>query len=811
MKKEIKRKVKKQVEEDFDELLMRFSEEERLKTVAKIPLEAEMPLIADKELIVFPGMSISFDVVRDSQKMALVKAYENNKIIFLTSSKGYLKSITEPDDINRTGCIVKIRQMGDFSMGNGLKVIAEGVCRGELESFLQKAPYIKAKIKKIEEINSSTELIEKAYKKNILNSVEKYLTMIGKATSDFFETADEMQSLNLFTDLVASFVSMPFKKKYELLETVDCYARAETIKNFLEEEISVLYYEKTLHDKVKMKFDKQQKEYFVREQIRVLKKELGEGTDGKDESEKYLEQLSALKVDDETRTKIRKEIERLDFHHAGSPEISNIRSYLDLVFDLPWGKITNDNLSVVKAKKILDREHYGMEKVKERITEFIAVRSIKAQKGNMDIKGPILCLAGPPGVGKTSIAKSLAQALNRKYIRMSLGGIRDEAEIRGHRRTYIGSQAGRLITAIKQANTDNPLILLDEIDKLGRDFRGDPAFALLEVLDPEQNKSFRDNYLEVSYDLSKVLFITTANNWEAIPHALFDRMEIVHIPGYTEEEKIEIAIRHIVYKQLQENGIDKNLLKFTRAGVGEIIRNYTSEAGVRELERQISKICRKVAIEYSMDNSINVKIEQKNVEKYLGKKKISSEFSFKEDVPGVVNGLAWTAVGGKLLPIEVSIFEGKGNLELTGQLGDVMKESARLAFSYIKSNAQKLGLDPLFYQNKDLHIHVPSGATQKEGPSAGTALTMALISAFINKPVSNKIAMTGEITLRGKILPVGGVKEKLIAASRFEIDKVFIPYENTIDIEEIPESVKKKFKIVPVKSIEEIIKETLDL
>jgi len=811
MKKEIRKTTKKQEIEEVDDLLIRFSEGERLKTVGRIKGIVEMPVVADKELLVFPGMSVSFDLVRDSQKMSVYKAYEKNKIVFLTSTKGYVKSTLELDDLYKNGCIVKLRQIGDYPGGNAIKIVAEGLCRGKILSITQKSPYITANIEKVEEINSSTVLIEKAYKNNILQSLEKYITFSGKATSDFFDTADEIDSLNLFTDLVTSFIGMPFRKKHELLETQDCYSRAEIIKTFLEEEISILYYEKTLHEKTKSKLEKQQKEYYLKEQIKTFKKELGEGIDGKDESEKYLEQLSALNVDDETRTKIRKEIERLDLHHAGSPEISNLRSYLDLVFDLPWGKMTQDNLSVVKAKKILDREHYGMEKVKERITEFIAVRSIKAQKGNMDIKGPILCLAGPPGVGKTSIAKSLASALNRKYIRMSLGGIRDEAEIRGHRRTYIGSQAGRLITAIKQADTDNPLILLDEIDKLGSDFRGNPAFALLEVLDPEQNKNFRDNYLEIPYDLSKVLFITTANNWDAIPHALFDRMEIVHIPGYTEEEKTEIAIRHIVQKQLKENGINKDLLKFTRAGIQEIIRNYTAEAGVRELERQISRICRKVAIEYSMDNSIKVKIEQKNIEKYLGKNKISTEFSFKEDTPGVVNGLAWTSVGGKILPIEVSIFEGKGNLELTGQLGDVMKESARLAFSYIKSNAQKLGLDPLFYQNKDLHIHVPSGATQKEGPSAGTALTMALISAFTNKAVSSKIAMTGEITLRGKILPVGGVKEKLIAAARFKIDKVFIPYENKIDIDEIPESVKKKFKIIPVNTIEEIIKETLDL
>jgi len=565
-------------------------------------------------------------------------------------------------------------------------------------------------------------------------------------------------------------------------------------------------YSKTLSEKIRSEIEKSQKEYFLREQLRVIKGELGEKSEARIELDKYTEQLKKLEINQETRTKVEKEIKRLEVQQFGSPEISQIRNYLDLFFDLPWGKITKDNLSVDKAKIILDKEHYGMEKVKERIIEFIAVRKLKSDNNIMNIKGPILCLVGPPGVGKTSIAKSLAKAIDRKYVRISLGGVHDESEIRGHRRTYIGSMPGRFITAIKQVKTDNPLILLDEVDKLGRDFKGDPSSALLEILDPEQNNNFRDNYLEVPYDLSKVLFITTANTWDTIPHALLDRMEIVEISGYTQEEKTEIGIRHIIPKQMEENGIEKKMLSFNKESVGEIIQNYTAEAGVRGLEKRIAKICRKVAIEINKGNTEKIRITKNNLQDFLGKKRRNSKNSKTEEIVGVVNGLAWTAVGGNVLPIEVSVLEGKGNLELTGQLGDVMKESAKLAVSIVRSKAIELGLEPSFYQKNDIHIHVPEGATPKEGPSAGAALTMALISACTGKAVNNKIAMTGEITLRGKILPVGGIKEKVIAAARFGMEKVMIPEDNKDDLDEIPESVKKSLEIITVKKIDEVIK-----
>jgi ATP-dependent Lon protease len=784
------------------------AETEFLLQEKDLPEIIEIPMIPIMNMVVFPGVSAAFDVTRESQKLVIKQAWEKDGYLFIGSIKPGKKNRIDPTDICDTGSIVMLRQTTELPTGNGFKVLVEGVSRAQVNEYVRKEPYAIVKAKKVISSGNEGDTAKEAQKRDLIRAMEGYAALSGKIQPDFFDTLHGIDNLSLLVDMIAANIPIPFEKRFLFLETYNASERAILLRDFLEEETQIMFYERELGDKVRSQIDKTQKEYYVREQIRILREEVGDKADFTGEAERYLQQLQKLKVIEETRTKIEKEIKRLDVQQQGSPEISYIRNYLDLFFDLPWGKTTKENLSIAKARKILDQDHYGMEKVKERILEFIAVRKLKTDQNISDIKGPILCLVGPPGTGKTSIAKSLSRAMGRKYIRMSLGGVHDESEIRGHRRTYIGSLPGRFISAIKQAKTDNPLILLDEVDKIGKDFRGDPASALLEVLDPEQNNNFRDNYLEVPYDLSKVLFITTANLYETIPSALLDRMEVVNLSGYTQEEKTQIAIKHIIPKQLRDHGLDRKKLIFTKSAVLEIIQEYTEEAGVRDLERKISKVCRKSAIEFSENNVQRLTIKVADLHRYLGHGNKPDSFSFSEAQIGVVNGLAWTAFGGKLLPIEVSLMEGSGKLELTGQLGEVMKESAKLAYTYTRSNFQTLGLEKEFYKDKDIHIHVPAGATPKEGPSAGIALTMALISAVTGKAVSNKMAMTGEITLRGKVLVVGGIKEKLIAADRFGMKKVLIPYDNAVDIEELPESVRNNLQIVPVKTLDEVIAET---
>lgn len=774
----------------------------------ELPQNMVLPLVSIVNLNVLPGVSMTFDIIRDSQKMALKESQKTNSYIFLAAIKHENKGKQDPNDIFEVGTIVKLRQIAELPSGMGFKVMVEGIARAKLVRFVEKEPFTTVEVTKLIPDAIPDANLAEAYKRMIIGSLENYAAISGKIQPDIFSTIEEIESLSLLSDTIISNLNMKFDKKTTFLEAVDTIERAGLLNEYLNEESKILFYERSLIEKVRDGLDQSQKEYFLREQMRVIKDELAESNQFTEETSKCAEMLAKIKVDDETREKFIKEIKRLEITPSNSPEISQIRNYLDLVFELPWGVNTLDNLSLDKARKILDKDHYGMEKVKERIIEFLAVRKLKSQSDILSIKGPILCFVGPPGVGKTSIAKSLAQAIGRKYVRMSLGGLHDESEIRGHRRTYIGSMPGRFINAMKQAKSSNPLILLDEVDKIGKDFRGDPAAALLEVLDPEQNNSFRDNYLEVPFDLSKVMFITTANTRDTIPSALLDRMEVVELTGYTEEEKTEIAIRHIVPKQIIENGLNKSNISFTKAGIKEIIRNYTGEAGVRGLEKKIAKICRKAAIQISDNASEKIIITPETAEKMLGHKFQEDSENLKPQI-GIAKGLAWSQVGGSLLSIEVILMEGSGKMELTGQLGDVMKESARLSHSYVRSNAKSFGIDPAIFQKKDIHIHVPAGATPKEGPSAGAALTIALISAYTERPVIQKTAMTGEMTLRGNVMAVGGIKEKLIAADRFGMSKVLIPYSNRFDIEELPESVKKRLEIVPVKTIEDVIFHTM--
>lgn len=781
------------------------------KTAGTAPHELMvMPLIPLRGLHIFPGVSLSFDILREGSKLALKNLdRDSGEFMFVSAQADTINSWPNTEDIYDIGCIVKVRQIIEISSGSGFKVLAEGYARGRITRYIEKAPFYIVEVEQLDSIISGDDNVIQAYKRTLINSFENFGLISGKISPEMIQVIRSVESLSLLCDMVASNMNFSHKDKQHILETLDVLERTKKLISIIERETEIAFIEKNIMDKVRVTIEKGQKDYFLREQLKVIQEELGDKIGTQEETKKYSEQLGRLEINDETRAKLTKEIQRLSNQPIGSPEGSQIRSYLDVVFDLPWGKQTKDQLSILLARKILDKDHYGLEKVKERILEFLAVRKLKIESGNMSAKGPILCLVGPPGVGKTSIARSLAEALGRKYIRMSLGGIHDEAEIRGHRRTYIGSMPGRFIQAMKQAGTDNPLILLDEIDKLGMDYRGDPSSALLEVLDPEQNNTFRDHYLEIPYDLSKVLFITTANTWETIPQALLDRMEIVNLNGYTQEEKLEIAIRHIVPKQIKENALKKVNIKFTREAVLSMIEFYTREAGVRELERQIAKACRKVAMLMGEKGIKKSTITPEVLEDMLGKKIYRHDLAFTTDQVGVATGLAWTPAGGDTLSIEANIMDGTGKIELTGQLGDVMQESARIAISYVRSHADELNLEKEPIQKKDIHIHVPAGATPKDGPSAGIALTTALVSVFTGKPIKHNIAMTGEMTLRGRVLPIGGLKEKLIAAVRAGIDTAIVPLENKKDLDELPESVKSKLTIHFVSKIEEVLKEAL--
>lgn len=769
----------------------------------------QMIMIPHKGFHIYPGISLSFEENRDAAKLAIKKLKKGEDLIFIGSQKEKSSQWPSPEEIYDVGCVVRIRQILDSQ--NGIKILAEGVSRAEIVKVVKSTSHYVVNVKYLPTIELDNDNETQAYKRSILSVLEEYGAVSGKYTPEMVTVMKNTKSLSLVCDMVASNLAISVTERQSLLEQLDAIERASRILEIIKNETEIGLIEKGIMEKVRFSLDRGQKDYFLREQLKVIQEELGDKFGISDEIEKFNEILKNLKIPKEGAAKLSKEITRLSYQPMGSPELSSIRSYLENVFDLPWGKKTTDNLDIANARKKLDKDHYGLEKVKERILEFLAVRKLKMDAGVLTSKGPILCLVGPPGVGKTSIAKSLASTLGRKYIRMSLGGVHDEAEIRGHRRTYIGAMPGRFIQAMKQAKSDNPLILLDEIDKLGKDYRGDPSSALLEVLDPEQNNTFRDHYIEIPYDLSNVMFITTANSWETIPAPLYDRMEIVNLTGYTQEEKVEIAIRHIIPKQIVEHALKKANIKFTREAVIDIIANYTRESGVRELERQVAKACRKGAMLISEKGLKKVNITRENLEEILGKKIYKHDLAFSEDQIGVATGLAWTPFGGDTLAIEVSLMPGSGKIELTGQLGDVMQESARIAISYVKSNCDKYNIDKEILATKDIHIHVPAGATPKDGPSAGITLTTALVSVFTGKAIRHNVAMTGEMTLRGRVLPIGGLKEKLIAAVRAGIDTVLIPSENKKDLDDLPLSVLGSLTIHEVTNVDEVIEKAIRL
>lgn len=765
----------------------------------------DIPLIPLRGISIFPYMVIHFDVGREKSIMALEEAMLEEQLVFLTTQMDPEIDIPVEGDFYNVGTICKVKQMLKLP-GNTIRVLVEGVSRAKISEIYQTEPFFRAKLKEIvySDVLKEDKDID-ATMRLVMDTFEEYVNVGNKVSGEILVTLADIDEPSRFADTVAANIVLKPVQKQQILEVFDPKERLEEIYRILLEEIEVLEIEKKINIRVKKQVNKIQKEYYLREQMKAIQRELGEDEVIADEIDEYREKLSKLKLSKEVIEKITKEIDRLSRMSPSSAEGGVIRTYLDNFFALPWGKETKDKLDIKLAESILDEDHFGLEKVKERIIEYLAVRTI-----SKSMKGPILCLVGPPGVGKTSIAKSVARSLNRKFVRVSLGGVRDEAEIRGHRRTYVGAIPGRIINAIKEVKTKNPVFLFDEIDKMASDFRGDPASAMLEVLDPEQNKDFTDHYMEVPFDLSKVLFITTANSLSTIPRPLLDRMEVIQISGYTEEEKLKIGRIYLLPKQLKENGLTEDFLQISDETLREVINKYTRESGVRNFERTIGKICRKAAKKKVEDNDLTlVRVNKQNLEKFLGKPMFRYQLATEAPEVGTVTGLAWTAVGGDTLTIEIGTMKGNGKLELTGQLGNVMKESARAGMSYIRSISDKYNIDENFYKEKDIHVHIPEGAIPKDGPSAGVTMATAILSALSGIPVRGDLAMTGEVTLRGKVLPVGGIKEKVLAANRAGIKTIILPEENKRDLDEIPENVKKKLKFVLVSSMEQVLEEAL--
>ena len=769
--------------------------EKEIKTLPMIPLRG---------MHIFPGMVIHFDVGREKSINALEESMVNDSIIFLTTQKDASTEIPTEEDYYEYGVVCKIKQMLKMP-GDSIRVLVEGLNRGKINKILSEDDYIEVEIENYVEKHEG-EVGEKmeAIMRMVKESFESYTSINSKIPDDAIISVNEIEEPHRLSDVIVSYIFLKSNDKQNLLETLDPYERLEKLQVILKQEIEVIKLEETISKRVKKQINELQKEYYLKEQMKAIQKELGEDEDLGDEVEEYLKQIKKAKMHKEAKEKAEKEAKRLLKINQASPEAGVIRTYLDWLIGLPWNKSTKDNKDIKKARNVLEEDHYGLEDVKERILEFLAVRQL-----NKNMKSPIICLVGPPGVGKTSIAKSIARSLNRKFIRFSLGGIRDEAEIRGHRRTYIGAIPGRIISNISKVKYNNPVFLFDEVDKIAQDFRGDPASALLEVLDPEQNNTFTDHYLETSFDLSKVMFITTANTTSTIPRPLLDRMEVIEISGYTAEEKLNIGKKYLIPKQYKEHGLSEDMVVISDNTLKEVIEKYTRESGVRELERNIGNIIRKAAVKIVEKNKEKVVVNVNSLPKYLGIPKYEYERAYEKDQIGIATGLAWTRVGGETLFIEVNLMNGDGKLQLTGQLGDVMKESAKASLSYVRAHLDRFNIDEKFYKTKDIHVHVPEGAIPKDGPSAGITMATALVSALTNRPVNKNIAMTGEITLRGRVLPIGGVKEKVLAANRAGIKTILIPKRNKKDMNKIPKKVKKDLEIILVDSMDDVIKHAL--
>ena len=764
-----------------------------------------LPLIPLRGLTVFPNMVIYFDVGREKSIEAVEKAMAGDQKIFLAAQKDIEIDNPSEEDIFNIGTICEIKQIVKMPK-NTIRVLVEGIERAKMDEFFDKEELLEASIEKIDidnEIDHELEALSRKLKDDFFEFLD-ITASSGINGVDLFDNLEEEKDLNKVTDLISSYALIKQEDKQDILQTLDLKQRIEKLIFYVKQEIEVAKIEKRIGTKVKKKLDKGQREYYLREQMKVIQEELGEDDDNKKAIIEFEKLINEKKLPNQVKEKAQYEISKLKASSPYSQDGGVTRTYLENLLDMPWGEFTEDTLNIKDARKVLDKDHYGLKDVKDRILEYLAVKQI-----SNSLRGPILCLVGPPGVGKTSIAKSVATSLNRKFVRMSLGGVRDEADIRGHRRTYVGAIPGRIVTGLKEAKSMNPVFLLDEIDKLGMDFKGNPADALLEVFDNEQNKTFRDHYLEVDVDLSEVMFITTANSLDGIPRPLLDRMELIEVSGYTYEEKFRIAKKYLVPKVLKEHGVDNKIITISDSSLKLIIDSYTRESGVRNLQRQIANVIRKGIKDIIEKDKKNLNISTKLVEKYLGPKIFSYEEIDKEDKVGVVTGMAWTAYGGDTLPVEVMVMDGKGRLELTGQLGDVMKESARAAYSYVRAHMKELGIKDEFYSKKDIHIHAPEGAVPKDGPSAGVTMTTALVSALTGKKVKHNVAMTGEITLTGKVLAIGGLKEKCLAARRVGIDTVIVPKENEKDVIKLPKIVKDSLNIILADKIDDVLENAL--
>ncbi|MGB7296581.1 MAG: endopeptidase La [Candidatus Aminicenantales bacterium] len=782
--------------ETFDELV-----EERDQ---KLQIPSTLPVLMLRDIVVFPYMIAPLFVGREKSKSAIDHSLSTHRMILLLTQKDMEIEDPKREDVYDVGTVALIMRMLKLPDGR-VRILAQGLIRAKVESFEEDQPFVQAQVSIIHEPDLKDKTIEsEALIRNVRNGLEK-ATSLGKTVPpEVLIIAANVEEMGRLADLTAANLELKVEEAQKILEIVDPDQRLKRVYELLTKELELLDMQSKISTEAKGEMDKLQRQYFLRQQMKAIQKELGEGTELQEEIKTYQDKLVKLKVTEEVKEELEKQISRLAQMHPESAETAVVRNYLDWMFSIPWDKSTVDNLELRKAKTILDEDHYGLVKIKDRILEYLAVRSLSRK-----IKGPILCFVGPPGVGKTSLGRSIARALGRKFIRMSLGGVRDEAEIRGHRRTYVGAMPGRIIQGIRRAGSNNPVFMMDEVDKIGADFRGDPSSALLEVLDPEQNFSFRDHYLGVPFDLSKVMFITTANLLDPIQPAFRDRMEVLNLPGYTEEEKLQIALQHLVPKQVKEHALSERRIIFTQGAIKKIVSLYTREAGVRNLEREIAAVCRKVARKVAEGKKKLFRITSQNVEGYLGPPRIFKDQVLTKDQVGVATGVAWTETGGEILFVEVTKMKGKGILFLTGSLGDVMKESAQAALSYARAHAEEFGVSQTFFSENDFHVHIPEGAIPKDGPSAGITIATALISVCTELKVRRDLAMTGEITLRGNVLPVGGIKEKVLAAQRAGVRKMILPLPNKKDLIDIPKKVKKEMEFFFVEGIKDVFKEAL--
>ncbi len=770
--------------------------------VLEIP--QSLPMLPVRDIVVFPYMIIPLFVGRESSIRSVEEALAKNRLIFLASQKDITEENPTPESIYTTGTIAMIMRMRKLSDGR-VKILIQGVAKGQIKNFVKTTPSFEVGVEKIEDVQVANPSETEALIRTAKEHIEKIIALGRPLSPDILLVLDDVSDPGRVADLIASNLGVKVQDAQKVLETNDPKERLKIVTEILAAELDVMSMQQKIRSQAKDEMSKSQREYFLREQMKAIKNELGEADSKSEEMEELREKILTSGMPQHVETEALKQLHRLERMHPDASEATMVRTYLDWMVDLPWAKKTTDSLELKHAKEILDEDHYELTKAKDRILEFLAVRKLKS-----NMKGPILCFAGPPGVGKTSLGKSIARAMGREYFRIALGGVKDEAEIRGHRRTYVGAMPGKVIQALRQAKSNNPVFVLDEIDKLGSDFRGDPSAAMLEVLDPEQNATFRDNYLNVDFDLSNVLFIATANMLENIPAALRDRMEIINIPGYTENDKLLITKKHLIKRQIENNGINESQVQFTDDGIRAIIAGYTREAGLRNLEREVGSVCRKVAKMVVMGEATKVEVNGTTVSEILGPPKFLREEKMIDSQIGIVQGLAWTQAGGEVLYIEALKMKGKGHLLLTGQLGDVMKESAQAAMSYAKAHMHELNIPEDFFEKYDIHVHLPAGAIPKDGPSAGIALTTALVSLMSDTPVRHDLAMTGEVTLQGRVLPVGGIREKCLAALNMGINNIIIPIANQKDLSDIPKVFKDKLNFILAENVDEVFAVAFD-